>query len=48
MALKLIPLNMDVMKKMGMVRRQRTRFVLIGQIEEESATHADVPMGEVV
>lgn len=32
---KMVALDIDVMKKIGMVRRQGARFVLIRQIEEE-------------
>lgn len=46
MELKMIPLNTDVMRKIGMVRREWIKFVLVGQMKEKETTQTDIPMGE--
>lgn len=39
--LKMIPLNIDVMKKVVMVRRQGSKYVLVRQVEEEPPAQQD-------
>lgn len=43
---KMLPLNLEVLKKIGMVRKEGSRYVLIGQTKEEVIVHADIPIGE--